>query len=48
MKVPYDPDVYAVTYCGEHSEGVGYDEEGGGAGQECHNGPEVVVPLQEQ
>ncbi len=48
MKVPYDPDVYAVTYCGEHGEGDGCDEEGGGAGQEGHHGPEVEASLQEQ
>jgi hypothetical protein len=29
MKVPYDPDVYAVTCGGEHGEGDGCDEEGG-------------------
>ncbi len=47
MKVLYDPDVYAVTCGGEHGEGDGCDEEGGGAGQEGHHGPEVGVPLQE-
>ncbi len=40
MKVPYDPDVYAVTCGGEHGEGDGCDKEGGGAGQEGHHGPE--------
>jgi hypothetical protein len=29
MKVLVDPDVYAVTCCGEHGEGDGCDEEGG-------------------
>ncbi len=47
-KVLHDPDVYAVTCGGEHGEGDGCDEEGGGAGQEDHLGPEVGVPLQEQ
>jgi hypothetical protein len=48
MKVLHDPDVYAVTCGGEHGEGDGCDKEGGGAGQEGHDGQEVVVPLQEQ
>ncbi len=57
MKVLYDPDVYAVTcvLCdpdgyavtsgSKHDEGDGCNEEGGGAGQEGHHGPEVGVPL---
>ncbi len=45
MKVLYDPDVYANTCGGEHGEGDGCDEEGGGAGQEGNHGPEVGVPL---
>ncbi len=47
MKVLYGPDVHAVTCGNEHGEGDGCDEEGGGAGQEGHHGPEVGVPLQE-
>ncbi len=47
-KVLHDPDVYAVTCGGEQGEGDGCDEEGGGAGQEGHHGPEVGVPVQEQ
>jgi hypothetical protein len=39
--------VYAVTCGGEHGEGDGCDEEGGGAGQEGHHGPEMGVALQE-
>jgi hypothetical protein len=31
MKVPYEPDVYAVTFGGEQGESDGCDEEGGGA-----------------
>ncbi len=46
-KVLHDPVVYAVTCGGEQGEGDGCDEEGGGAGQEGHHGPEVGVPLQE-
>ncbi len=37
MKVPYDPDVYTVTCGGEHGEGDGCDEEGGGDGKEGHH-----------
>ncbi len=48
MKVLYDHDVYTNTCCGEHGEGDGCDEEGGGAGLKDHHGPEVGIPLQEQ
>jgi hypothetical protein len=46
MNVLYDSDVCTVTCGGD--EGDGSDEEGGGAGQDGHHGPEVGVPLQDQ